>query len=96
MEVSDIQLFQILKEKVGEQEAKTITEYIETKIEKQPNRKSEITISNADFERRLELSKLRTEFYSEINKSKIETIQLLFFVVIVLVLISTMLIGLSR
>ncbi len=96
MEVSDIQLFQILKKKVGEQEAKTITEYIETKIEKQCNSKQKLLISNFDLNRKLELSKLKTEFYLEINKSKIETIQLLFFVVIVLILISTMLVGLSR
>jgi hypothetical protein len=31
MEVSEIQLFQILREKVGEEQAKTLAEYVENK-----------------------------------------------------------------
>ena len=96
MEVSEIQLFQILREKVGDEEAKTLAEYIEAKVEKQCNSKQKLLINNFDLDRKLELSKLKTEFYLEINKSKIETIKLLFFVVIVLVLISTMLVGFGR
>lgn len=92
MQVSEIQLFQILKEKVGEEQAKTLTEYVEAKIEKQFTSKSIISEPN----RTLELSELRTEFYLEINKRRVETIQLLFVVVIVLIIISAMLVGLSR
>lgn len=96
MQVSEIQLFQILREKVGDVEAKTLAEFVKAKIEMQSNLKSEVTLSDFNLERSLELSKIRTEFNLEINKSKVETIQLLFFVVIVLVLISTMLVGFSR
>jgi hypothetical protein len=96
MQVSEFQLFQILREKVGDEQAKTLAEHIRTKVEKQSNPKQKLSISNFDWDRKLELSKLKTEFYLEINKSKIETIQLLFFVVIVLVLISTMLVGFGR
>lgn len=87
MQVSEIQLFQILKEKIGEEEARSLTEYVETKIENQ------LVLNSKDSEtnRKLELLKLKTEFYLEINKRRVETIQLLFFVVIVLTLISAIL-----
>ena len=35
MHVAEIELYEILKEKVGEKEAKTLVEYIETKVEKE-------------------------------------------------------------
>lgn len=49
MQVSEVELFQILKDKVGEQEAKTITEYIETKVEKQFELKKEVLASKQDI-----------------------------------------------
>ncbi len=62
MAVSDIQLFQILKEKVGEQEAKTITEYIETKIEKHFELKKDILATKQDINAlRIEMGELKTE-----------------------------------
>ncbi len=96
MQVSEIQLFQILKEKVGEEEAQTLTEYIEAKVGKQLDFKKEISPSRFNHSKNLELAQLRTEFYIEINKSKIETIKLLVFVVIILILISMILVGFSR
>lgn len=70
MAVSDIQLFQILKEKVGEQEAKTITEYIETKIEKHFELKKDILATKQDINNlKLEMGELRTEIAN--HKSEI-------------------------
>ena len=92
MQVSEIQLFQIVKEKVGEEQAMSLTEYIEAKIESQLALKSNTLETNG----KLELAKLKTGFYLEINKRRIETIQLLFFVVIVLIVISAMLVGFNR
>jgi hypothetical protein len=92
MQVSEIELFQILKEKVGEEQALTLTDCIGAKIQNQ-------IILNADIletKKKSELAELRNEFYLEINKRRVETIQLLFFVVIVLILISTMLIGFNK
>lgn len=91
MQVSEIQLFQILKEKVGEEQAIVLTKFIGAKIENQ------LTLNLNTFEtnRKLELAKLKTEFYLEINKRRVETIQLLFFAVIILILISAMLVRLS-
>ena len=91
MQVSEIQLFQILKEKVGEEKAMVLAEFIGAKVENQ------LTLNLNTFEtnRKLELAKLRTDFYLEINKRRVETIQLLFFTVIVLILISAMLVKLS-
>lgn len=92
MQVSEFQLFQILREKVGDEQAKTLAEYVETKVEYQVTLKSK----NLETNSTRELLKLKTEFYLEINKRRVETIQLLFFVVIVLILISTMLVGFSK
>lgn len=91
MQVSEIQLFQILKEKVGEEQAIVLTKFIGAKIENQ------LTLNLNTFETngKLELAKLKTEFYLEINKRRVETIQLLFFAVIILILISAMLVRLS-
>lgn len=68
-----------------------LAEFIGAKVENQ------LTLNLNTFEtnRKLELAKLRTDFYLEINKRRVETIQLLFFKVIVLILISAMLVKLS-
>lgn len=39
--VSEIELFNLLKSKIGENEAKTLVEYVENKIETQTNKKSD-------------------------------------------------------
>ncbi len=91
MQVSEIQLFQILKEKVGEEQAIVLTKFIGAKIENQLT----LNLNTFDTNRKLELAKLKTEFFLEINKRRIETIQLLFFAVIILILISAMLVRLS-
>ncbi len=66
MEVSEIQLFQILKEKVGEEQAKTLTEYIETKIEKQFDLKKDVLATKQD------LSEIKSDLKADINSLKIE------------------------
>lgn len=62
MQVSEIQLFQILKEKIGEQEAKTLTEYVETKIEKQFDLKKDVLATKQDIgELKLQMANHKSE-----------------------------------
>ncbi len=73
MQVSDIELFQALKEKVGEQEAKTITEYIETKVEKQFDLKKDVLATKQDInEVKIEVASVRNELKLEIAELRTE------------------------
>lgn len=49
MVVSDIQLYEILSAKLGKEEAKTLTEYVETKVEKQLNDKANVYATKQDL-----------------------------------------------
>ena len=49
MQVSEIQLFQILREKLGEKEAQTLVEYVETKVEKGFETKKDILATKDDI-----------------------------------------------
>ena len=49
MQVAEIELYGILKEKVGEKEAKTLVEYIETKADKKLAEKQDILATKADL-----------------------------------------------
>jgi len=49
MSISEIQLFQILKNKLGEEEAKTLVEYVETKVEEEFDRKKDILATKEDI-----------------------------------------------
>ncbi|KAF0146388.1 MAG: hypothetical protein FD156_56 [Nitrospirae bacterium] len=49
MHVTEIELYEILKEKVGEKEAKTLVEYIETKVEKKFEEKHDILATKTDL-----------------------------------------------
>lgn len=42
MQVAEIELYEILKEKIGDKEAKTLVEYIETKVEKKFEEKKDL------------------------------------------------------
>jgi len=49
MVVSAIQLYEILSAKLGKEEAKALTEYVETKVEKQLNEKSNVYATKQDL-----------------------------------------------
>lgn len=49
MDVSAIQLFQILKEKIGEKEAQSLVEYVETKVEKEFDSKKDTLATKEDL-----------------------------------------------
>lgn len=49
MQVAEIELYEILKPKVGEKEAKTLVEYIETKVEKKFEEKKDILATKQDI-----------------------------------------------
>jgi hypothetical protein len=49
MQVSEIQLFQILKEKIGEKEAQSLIEFVETKIEKEFDAKKDSLATKEDL-----------------------------------------------
>ncbi len=72
MQVSEIQLFQILKEKVGEEQAQTLAEYVETKIEKQIDLKKDILAT------KLDLAELKGELRVEMASHKAEIIKWMF------------------
>lgn len=46
--VSEIELYNLLREKVGEPQAKALTEYIENKVEKKVDGKEEITVAELE------------------------------------------------
>jgi hypothetical protein len=49
MQIAEIELYEILKEKVGEKEAKTLVEYIEAKVEKKFQEKKDILATKEDL-----------------------------------------------
>jgi hypothetical protein len=49
MQVAEIELYEILKSKVGEKEAKTLVEYIEAKVEKKFEDKKDILATKQDI-----------------------------------------------
>ena len=49
MHVAEIELYEILKTKLGEKEAKTLVEYIETKVEKKVEDKRDILATKEDL-----------------------------------------------
>jgi hypothetical protein len=49
MYVSEIQLFQMLKEKIGEKEAQSLVEYVETKVEKEVDSKKDTLATKEDL-----------------------------------------------
>ncbi len=49
MQVAEIELYEILKSKVGEKEAKILVEYIEAKVEKKFEDKKDILATKTDL-----------------------------------------------
>jgi hypothetical protein len=49
MQVAEIELYEILKEKIGEKEAKTLVEYIEAKVEKKLQEKKDTLATKEDL-----------------------------------------------
>jgi hypothetical protein len=49
MQVSEIQLFQILREKIGENEAKALVEFVENKVEKEFDSKKDTLATKEDL-----------------------------------------------
>lgn len=65
-------MFQILREKVGDEQAKALTEYVETKIEKQFELKKDILATKQD------IIELRSELRIEMANHKAEIIKWMF------------------
>ena len=66
MQVAEIELYEILKTKLGEKEAKTLVEYIEAKVGKELEEKKDILATKED------INALRAETKEDINGLKIE------------------------
>jgi hypothetical protein len=47
--ISSIEMFNILKEKLGESEAKALTEYVESKVEKSIVREKDVLATKVDL-----------------------------------------------
>lgn len=62
MQVAEIELYEILKGKLGEKEAKTLVEYIEAKVEKRLEDKKDILATKLDIEElRTEMQKMKAD-----------------------------------
>ena len=57
MQVLEIKLFQILRQKLGEQEAQTLVEYVEGKIEKEFDTKKDTLATKEDLAREIRNTK---------------------------------------
>ncbi|MBU4320225.1 MAG: hypothetical protein L6246_01865 [Thermodesulfovibrionales bacterium] len=68
MQIAEIELYEILKGKLGDKEAKTLVEYIEAKVEKKFEEKKDILATKIDIE----------ELRTEIQKMKAEIIKWMF------------------
>lgn len=73
MQVAEIELYEILKTKLGEKEAKTLVEYIEAKVGKELEVKKDILATKEDINALKEdINALRAETKEDINGLKIE------------------------
>jgi hypothetical protein len=62
MYVAEIELYEILKSKLGDKEAKTLVEYIEAKVEKKFEDKKDILATKLDIEElRTEMQKMKAD-----------------------------------
>ena len=69
MQVAEIELYEILKTKLGEKEAKTLVEYIEAKVGKELEEKKDILATKEDINGlKIEIEKVRTGMVIEIEK----------------------------
>jgi len=48
MQVAEIELYEILKPKIGEKEARTLVEYIETKVDRKLEEKKDVLATKED------------------------------------------------
>jgi hypothetical protein len=79
MQVAEIELYEILKAKVGEKEAKTLVEYIEAKVEKKFEEKKDILpakqdISNLEIAVKQDIANLEIE----LEKTRADIIKWMF------------------
>ncbi len=75
MQVAEIELYEILKTKLGEKEAKTLVEYIEAKVGKELEEKKDILATKEDINGlKIEIGKVRTEMVVEIGKVRTDLV----------------------
>src|SRR4030066_816195 len=73
MQVAVIELYEILKTKLGEKEAKTLVEYIKAKVGKELEEKKDILATKEDINGlKIEIEKVRTGMAVEIEKVRTE------------------------
>ena len=73
MQVAEIELYEILKTKLGEKEAKTLVEYIEAKVGKELEEKKDILATKEDINGlKIEIEKVKTGMAVEIEKVRTE------------------------
>ena len=60
--ISSVDMFNLLKGKLGESEAKALTEYIETKVEKSIEKEKDVLASKADiYKIEIKISETKSE-----------------------------------
>ncbi len=80
MPVGEIELYEALKEKVGEKEAKTLLEFIESQIEKRIEDKKEVLatkgdIKNSEIATRGEIKSLEVRMKEEIKSLEVRVME---------------------
>ena len=70
--MTDIQLFQILKEKLGEKEAEALVDFVDTKLKENNEQNLKVVATKED------IANLRTDLKTDIANNKAEIIKWMF------------------
>jgi len=77
--ITNVQLFQFLKEKMGEKEAEALVAFVELKIQEGNEQNLKVLATKDDIANvRQEIANLRTELKTDIANSKAEMIKWMF------------------
>ena len=68
LQISEIQLYSILREKIGDQQAQTLTDYVESRIDRKFEKNKSILSTKSDI----------LELKNQISENKAETIKWMF------------------
>jgi hypothetical protein len=68
LQISEIQLYNILREKIGDQQAQTLTDYVESRVDREFEKNKSILATKSDI----------LELKNQISENKAETIKWMF------------------
>ena len=68
LQISEIQLYNILREKIGDQQVQTLTDYVESRVDREFEKNKSILATKSDI----------LELKNQISENKAETIKWMF------------------